>query len=693
MLPNDYLPRTYAGVLGKIIGVYLGRPFEGWLYRDILSKLGEITGYINEKFNDPLIVTDDDISGTFTFLRALEDYCFSPDLTPEQIGLTWMNYIIENRTILWWGGLGMSTEHTAFLRMKHGIRPPESGSIAINGQVVAEQIGGQIFIDGWGLIHPGDPEKAADFARRAASVSHDGTAIHCAQIVAALVAQAFVEDDFDNLLDTALEFIPKDGLINQMIGDIRNWHAIGLDWQAGFEKIESNYGYDRYGGNCHTVPNHAIIIHSLLHSQGSFSRALMIANTCGWDTDCNSGNVGCIMGVRNGLAGLSDGQDWRGPVADRLYLPTADGGRCVSDAVSETYRVVNTARALQGLPKEVPKKGARFHFELPGSVQGFRGELAELSNVEGFTKEGKRSLAIRSLAKGFEKPIVVTETFPRPEALKMAGYDLVASPSLSSGQTVRARVTSDVKNLGPIEINLIAHVYKEDDTLTGIRGTGVRLLPGESEEIAWLVPDTAGYPISEIGIALEETKEGEMAYLDYLTWDGPPEVTYRQVPGTVWRKQWVNGVSEFIPWGDPFRIVQNEGTGLLMTGCREWTDYCVESTITPHLAARAGIACRVQGMRRYYALALVRGVGLQLIKALDGEQVLASIPFEWELGNSFAMRIEVQRNQIHGKVNGESMIVVQDDVRPLEGGGIALFLTEGRMGSESVMVSPVAECR
>jgi hypothetical protein len=28
-LPTDYLERVYAGVLGKIIGVYLGRPFEG----------------------------------------------------------------------------------------------------------------------------------------------------------------------------------------------------------------------------------------------------------------------------------------------------------------------------------------------------------------------------------------------------------------------------------------------------------------------------------------------------------------------------------------------------------------------------------------------------------------------------------------------------------------------------------------
>ena len=42
-LPGDYLERVYAGVLGKMIGVYLGRPFEGWTYERIMAELGEIT--------------------------------------------------------------------------------------------------------------------------------------------------------------------------------------------------------------------------------------------------------------------------------------------------------------------------------------------------------------------------------------------------------------------------------------------------------------------------------------------------------------------------------------------------------------------------------------------------------------------------------------------------------------------------
>lgn len=71
--PNDYLERVYAGVLGKIIGVYLGRPFEGWSHKRIVEELGEVDDYVHERFNVPLVVADDDISGTFTFLRALED--------------------------------------------------------------------------------------------------------------------------------------------------------------------------------------------------------------------------------------------------------------------------------------------------------------------------------------------------------------------------------------------------------------------------------------------------------------------------------------------------------------------------------------------------------------------------------------------------------------------------------------------
>ena len=176
----------YAGVLGKIIGVYLGRPFEGWPYSMIQERLGDVEYYVHDRLNVPLVVTDDDISGTFTFLRALEDHGSGADLSSREVGESWLNYLIKERTILWWGGLGNSTEHTAYLRLASGIEAPASGSMELNGKVVSEQIGSQIFIDGWAMVCPGDPDQAAKFAEAAARVSHDGEAVYGAQVIAAM---------------------------------------------------------------------------------------------------------------------------------------------------------------------------------------------------------------------------------------------------------------------------------------------------------------------------------------------------------------------------------------------------------------------------------------------------------------------------------------------------------------------------
>lgn len=706
-LPQDYLERTYAGVLGKIIGVYLGRPFEGWSYERIQRELGEVNYYVHERFNVPLIVTDDDISGTFTFLRALPDYDNSRDITPAQIGQTWLNYLIERRTILWWGGLGNSTEHTAFMRLKRGIPAPLSGSIDLNGKVVAEQIGAQIFIDGWAMVAPGDPAMAADLARRAGSVSHDGEAIYGAQVLAAMEALAYVEQDIDTLLDTAIGFIPHDSVIYRMIGDIRGWHAAQLDdWRATREQIAATYGYDKYGGNCHMVPNHALIIHALLHGRGDFQRSLMIVNTCGWDTDCNSGNLGCLLGIRNGLAGLDvSGPDWRGPVADRMYLPTADGGRAISDAVYEAYQVVNIGRALAGETSLAPKQGARFHFELPGAVQGFQPEesvevrgVATVENVVGHSQAGTRSLAMhyRALATGRAARVATPVFTPSVEVARyfsQRGYALHASPLLYSGQTVRALVATDAVNDAPVVVNLYVQVYGENDVLTLVRGPEATLTSGHNELFEWTLPNTDGMPIAAVGVeARSGTHTNGTLYLDYLTWDGVPEVAFRRpmAAGEMWRHAWVDGVDQADHrWPESFRLAQNEGRGLLMTGTREWTDYTVQARVRPHLVKHGGIAARVQGMRRFYALLLGVDGKVRLVKALDGDKTLAEAPFDWQFGGDYALQLTVQGQTIIGVVDGAEVVRVEDTDRPLTGGGIALVVEEGRMSTEEVRVGPI----
>ena len=51
-LDKTYEEKVYAGVLGKIIGVFLGRPFENWSYERIMKELGPINYYVNEVLDE-----------------------------------------------------------------------------------------------------------------------------------------------------------------------------------------------------------------------------------------------------------------------------------------------------------------------------------------------------------------------------------------------------------------------------------------------------------------------------------------------------------------------------------------------------------------------------------------------------------------------------------------------------------------
>jgi hypothetical protein len=151
-------------------------------------------------------------------------------------------------------------------------------------------------------------------------------------------------------------------------------------------------------------------------------------------------------------------------------------------------------------------------------------------------------------------------------------------------------------------------------------------------------------------------------------------------------------------WPETFRLVHNEGRGLLITGTREWRDYSVAAAITPHMCAAFGLAVRTQGMQRYYALLLSRspaGVGVaQIVKQLDGELVLAEAAFDWSFGVAYELRLEAEGARLRGSLReaggGPSLTLdALDAGEPLAGGGIALIVDEGRIATDAVRVGPL----
>ena len=148
-----------------------------------------------------------------------------------------------------------------------------------------------------------------------------------------------------------------------------------------------------------------------------------------------------------------------------------------------------------------------------------------------------------------------------------------------------ARVFAEASNPGAVEVALRALVYDRNDALSAVDGDAVRLAPGTETVLGWRIPDTGGQPIQSIGIALRSQAAGASGAvrLDYLTWDGAPELRLRRPDETsdFWRRSWVNGVS-FLSKTFPqaFRISQDREEGLLIHGTRQWTDYRLAATVT-----------------------------------------------------------------------------------------------------------------
>ncbi len=272
----------------------------------------------------------------------------------------------------------------------------------------------------------------------------------------------------------------------------------------------------------------------------------------------------------------------------------------------------------------------------------------------------------------------------------MRGYTLVASPTLFPGQTLRAGLAADEGNGPAVTCRLITRSYGADDALTTATGPEATLPPGGRRELTWRVPDTDGQPIAQVGIEVAGDGDGAV-YLDYLEWAGEPDVTLGRPAngGTMWRRAWVDGVDDFrLRSPEPYRIVQNHGTGLISQGTADWTDYLVSARVTIYLAKAAGIAARVGGMRRYYALRLCDDGHARLVKARDGETILAESVFPVQLDQPYELALETVGTRLRAWIDGDLVFDVADAEHPLAAGGVGLVCTDGCFGSEAVRVQP-----
>jgi len=102
-------------------------------------------------------------------------------------------------------------------------------------------------------------------------------------------------------------------------------------------------------GGVHVLPNIGIIILSLLYGaqdkQDPFGKSICVAAMMGYDTDCNCGNIGAIMGVQLGADNIP--AKWKDPLQD-TFSTYVKG--------YEKWKISQLAQKIVNLGEKIAKK-------------------------------------------------------------------------------------------------------------------------------------------------------------------------------------------------------------------------------------------------------------------------------------------------------------------------------------------------
>ncbi|HEY3266936.1 MAG TPA: ADP-ribosylglycohydrolase family protein [Armatimonadota bacterium] len=347
--------KVHGALLGRIIGVILGRPVEGATEADIRRRLEStgdypLAGYFPRYWTEngerrengaaslrstreglrmrAAAEADDDINYVLLNTKLLEKY--GPNFSTTDVGYLWLESFPANWS---WG-----PERTAYLNLARFTdygerwRPIDFDTLWKVTHYLhesSELIGAQIRADAFGYAAPGLPELAAEWAWRDAALTHVKNGIYGEMLFAAIIAAAFTARGIREAVEVGLTEIPERCRLAEAVRNTLAWWDELADWRAVYERIAEHYNVYTPGG---TINNACIIVNALLAGQGDFERTMTITVMQGQDTDCTAATAGSIIGAWLGASSVPE--KWSAPLADTFYTAIPGEGPCSISAVA-----------------------------------------------------------------------------------------------------------------------------------------------------------------------------------------------------------------------------------------------------------------------------------------------------------------------------------------------------------------------
>lgn len=278
---NKFYDKVYGGWLGKCLGGAAGAPVEG------IKRLITDIDYRDVIRPD---LPNDDLDLQLLWLEVMEEKGLSA--TAEDLADAW------NRKC-WYP----FNEYGYFLKnYERGIMPPYSGSF--NNHFFAESEGGPIRSEIWGMLFPGKPDKAAEFAQMDGSLDHTGNAIWIEMYYAAIEAEAFNAEDMRKLLLGQKKYLPENSKARECLEDVIKWEQEYTEnWTLSWKKLTKKYLHNDF---TNAVINLGIVVLALLYGKEDLDKVIRIAFSSGFDTDCTCATAGAIWGILYGSSNIPD---------------------------------------------------------------------------------------------------------------------------------------------------------------------------------------------------------------------------------------------------------------------------------------------------------------------------------------------------------------------------------------------------
>ena len=638
---HTYLQQTYAAWLGKIIGIRLGAPVENWTHQAIKDKYGEVKDYLVDY---DIFAADDDSNGPLFFVRALIDYD-PANLTSNDIGNTILNYLQEYRGFFWWGGVGISTEHTAYENLKNGIQAPLSGKKETNGIALAEQIGGQIFSDCWGYVSGYDPVLAKELALKAASVTHDENGIQGAIFVAVAICLAYQLEDAKDVIEKSLAYLDQNMEYSKVIKDIMNYyHDNPYAWHDCLYYIQSNYGYDKYPGVCHIIPNSALMIMALCYGENDFSKTLTILCECGWDTDCNCGNVGSIMGALVGIDKIDT--KWIKPINDIINCSSMIGYLNITTVSSTAKMFTDLAFKLKHLDHNTITND----FYLPYATCGFRGKNAHIENVD-------HELIVTTAN---EDSFVYKYSYYLPGNIFDTRYEPAFSPLVYPNETITFVVSA--------KQSCMLAIYVKDAMGKTYHMPFVQV--DHEVKLAYQIPNSISHIITEFGIWQKKPNtEISQCTIKEISIDklAKYRTDFRNYPidhyGKTFGGEQLDNIQGWVEHSGKWSINEQGLTGdcddhgLITSGDIAFTNYNISAEFMINKGYNFYLVFNCHGFLHYDAIGFEKD-NLVLIHKDIKSMIVREIPYQWNFHTKYILKIKVKNDIMKTMINEKEMFCV-----------------------------------